>query len=108
MTYRKPVHDMLSLVGPFKEDTDFAIERERNQKEAAESLAFANVDIKIRYDKTHQPLPLRKGDRVFLRLHQGYKFTSRKRSTTPGLLTCLNQTYDKLSRSEEHREWSTE
>jgi len=44
-----------------------------NQREAADALAFAAVDAKVRYDARHTPLLLQPGDKAYLRLHNGYR-----------------------------------
>ena len=42
------------------------------REEAEDAMAFASISTKHRYDEKHLELKVRKGDRVFLRLHDGY------------------------------------
>lgn len=57
-----------------KDQTDVIDERNRIRLEAADALAFAAVDAKLRYDSKHTPLTLETGDMAFVKLHQGYRF----------------------------------
>lgn len=52
---------------------DISSQRWEYQREAADATAFANAKAKVYYDARHQPVFFRPGDRVYLRLHQGYK-----------------------------------
>jgi hypothetical protein len=49
-----------------------AFDRDVHIQEAQDAIAFANWDAKRRYDPKHQPLSLKKGDKVYLQLHRGY------------------------------------
>ena len=40
---------------------------------ASDAIAFAQTNSKFHYDRRHQPQFFRQGDKVLLRLHQGYK-----------------------------------
>ena len=40
--------------------------------EAADAISFAQMSQKFHYDRKHQPMYFRKGDKVLLRLHKGY------------------------------------
>ena len=44
-----------------------------HQQEAQDSIAWANLAMKHRYDKHHIPLLLNPGDFVMLKLHHGYR-----------------------------------
>ncbi|KAN0085522.1 hypothetical protein V8E54_001989 [Elaphomyces granulatus] len=52
---------------------DFKAERKAHQQEAQDSIAWANLAMKKRYDKRHTPLLLNPGDLVMLKLHHGYR-----------------------------------
>jgi transposase InsO family protein len=52
---------------------DFEAERKVHQQEAQDSIAWANLAMKKRYDKRHTPLLLNPGDLVTLKLHHGYR-----------------------------------
>ena len=47
--------------------------RDIHRQDAIDAMAFANADAKLRYDARHKPLKLNAGDKVFLRLHNGYR-----------------------------------
>ena len=62
---------------------DFNKLRLQRREEAEDSIAFASAMMKTRYDLVHQATTIKAGDRVYLRLHQGYKvpgITNRKLS----------------------------
>ena len=40
--------------------------------EAADAISFAQMHQKFHYDRKHQPMYFKKGDKVLLRLHKGY------------------------------------
>jgi hypothetical protein len=52
---------------------EFEAERKVHQQEAQDSIAWANLAMKHRYDKRHIPLLLNPGDLVMLKLHHGYR-----------------------------------
>jgi hypothetical protein len=52
---------------------DFEQQRKVHQQEAQDAVAWANLYIKWRYDKSHTPLLLNPGDFVMLKLHDGYR-----------------------------------
>ena len=56
-----------------KEQPEVTETRNVNRRQAADSLAFAAVDAKQRYDTKHVPLSMEEGDLVFLTLHKGYR-----------------------------------
>ena len=56
-----------------KEQPEVTEARNVNRQHAADSLAFAAVDAKHRYDAKHIPLNMEEGDLVFLTLHKGYR-----------------------------------
>ena len=44
----------------------------RARVEAADAISFAQMSQKFHYDRKHQPMYFKKGDKVLLRLHKGY------------------------------------
>jgi hypothetical protein len=52
---------------------DLEVERKMFQQEAQDSIAYANLSMKWRYDKRHIPLFLSPDDRAYLNLHNGYR-----------------------------------
>ena len=60
------------ISGVDKEQPEVIEDRNANRQQAADSLAFAAIDAKHRYDAKHVPLNMDEGDLVFLRLHKGY------------------------------------
>nr|OMP83046.1 Retrovirus-related Pol polyprotein from transposon gypsy [Diplodia seriata] len=63
--------DPLAAMAEMPQDRE--LRRDMARREAQEAIAFAATDWKRRYDKRHKPLRMKKGDLVFVRLHQGYK-----------------------------------
>lgn len=61
----------------------FEMRRKEIRQEAADAVVSASTTTKIRYDSKHQPLQLKPGDEVFIRLHQGYNI--------PGISRKLGQ-----------------
>ena len=55
-----------------KGQTELTDARTRNRQEAADSIAFAAADAKVRYDVRHKPVTLKPGDLAFVKLHKGY------------------------------------
>lgn len=55
-----------------KGQTELTDARTRNRQEAADSIAFAAADAKVRYDVRHKPITLEPGDLAFVKLHKGY------------------------------------
>ena len=53
--------------------TEVKKERMQHQREAEDLIAFVNVNMKIQYDRNHKLLILKEGNRVFIKLHKGYK-----------------------------------
>ena len=53
---------------------DIFNQRLKYQQKTADVTIFVNVKIKIYYDVKHQFIFFRFDDRVYLRLHQNYKF----------------------------------
>ena len=53
--------------------TEVEKKRMQHQREAEDLIAFVNVNMKIQYDRNHKLLTLKEGDRVFVKLHKGYK-----------------------------------
>jgi hypothetical protein len=56
---------------------DPQLDRIVHLNEAKDALAYAQEVIKIRYNRDHLPLSLEPGDKVFVRLHKGYKVSSK-------------------------------
>ncbi|EGP90575.1 uncharacterized protein MYCGRDRAFT_90682 [Zymoseptoria tritici IPO323] len=52
---------------------DYTKLRQQYRDAADEALAFAAVDMKYRYDKTHKRISFDAGDYVYLRLHHSYR-----------------------------------
>lgn len=52
---------------------NFEALRQEYRDMAQEALAFANINMKYRYDQKHKPLSFKIGDWVLLRLHHGYR-----------------------------------
>ena len=52
---------------------DFDRLRLQKRESAEDCMAFASVMMKARYDLVHKAITIKAGDRVYLRLHQGYK-----------------------------------
>src|SRR5450755_636517 len=48
-------------------------ERKMFQQEIQDSIAYANLSMKWRYDKRHIPFLLSPGDQAYLNLHNGYR-----------------------------------
>ena len=71
------VKELTSAVGSQDIPEDIPQQRLEYQREAADATAFANAKAKVYYDARHQPIFFRPGDRVYLRLHQGYQLPGR-------------------------------
>ena len=69
--YGTKTNEPLSLIGATYA-TDVEQNRTLHQREAEDAIAFANVNMKMRYDSKHQRLVLKEGDSVYLKLHKGY------------------------------------
>ena len=81
LVYGTKLNEGVSMLANLKGlQTDIGIQRNLNQKAAAEAIAFANVDAKTRYDTKHQPLRLKEGDFAFVKLHAGYKLSGLENS----------------------------
>ena len=61
--------DALSIPEPAQ---DFGNARQRNRQAAQDSIAFANIFAKARYDSQHKPIEVSKGNKVYLKLGHGY------------------------------------
>ena len=74
IVYGMKLNDGTSVaVSTSKNQTDVTDARSTNRKEAADAIAFATAESKIRYDSKHVPLLMEEGDMVFLKLHNGYR-----------------------------------
>lgn len=54
-------------------EKDYQSLRQHYRDMATEALAFAAVNMKLRYDKNHKPQEFEVGDMVMLKLHHGYR-----------------------------------
>ncbi|VTT76585.1 unnamed protein product [Fusarium fujikuroi] len=62
----------LDTVTPMEDVADLPYLREVTRKEARLAMDFAAMKGKRWYDDKHRPITLKQGDRVYLRLHDGY------------------------------------
>ncbi|VZH91969.1 unnamed protein product [Fusarium fujikuroi] len=67
----KPI-SALDTVTPMEDVADLPYLREVTRKEARLAMDFAAMKGKRWYDDKHRPITLKQGDRVYLRLHDGY------------------------------------
>jgi len=74
LIYGFNLQDSVQLLNVFQysESAEYTQSRKMNQREAADALAFAAVDAKVRYDVRHTPLLLQSGDKAYLCLHNEY------------------------------------
>jgi hypothetical protein len=77
IVYGFRTNDRASLLRVDDADYNMALDRNVHQREAADAIAFAQLDAKVRYDHRHQPLRFESGQRAFLRLNHGYKLPGR-------------------------------
>lgn len=49
--------------------------RLRMRQKAADTVAFGNVKAKLIHDKRYKPLLIKEGDKAYLKLYKGYKFS---------------------------------
>jgi hypothetical protein len=47
-------------------------------QDAQEALAYAAIRMKEQYDRHHQPMHFKKGEKVLLRLHKGYNIPANR------------------------------
>jgi hypothetical protein len=62
----------LDAITPMEVTPDLPFLREAMRREAQLAMDFAAMRGKRAYDKNHKPIILKAGDRVYLRLHDGY------------------------------------
>ena len=72
LTYGFRVNDNVNLLEDLPPQ-DFEKLRLLKREAADEAISFANAMSKHRYDGKHTPLSVKPGDKVYLRLHHGYK-----------------------------------
>lgn len=75
IVYRFRVRDTLNSLLDLPQD--LRLFRSIMRQEASDSISFANVVMKQRYDQKHKPIQMEVGSYAYLRLHKGY--------TIPGL-----------------------
>ena len=75
--YRFKTNDPIIMMGK-PSGTDVEKERTLARREAEDSISFASIYMKATYDRTHQPLQFKPGDKVFLKLHKGYNVLGEK------------------------------
>lgn len=68
ITYGFALNKPLDLITPSSSLPDQAQAR----VEAADAISFAQMHQKLHYDRRHQPMYFKVGDKVLLRLHKGY------------------------------------
>ena len=74
LTYGFRVNDNVNLLENLDlPPQDFEKLRLLKREAADEAISFANAMSKHRYDGKHTPLSVKPGDKVYLRLHHGYK-----------------------------------
>lgn len=76
LVYGFRVNDTVGMLADLPPE-DYSRLRLIKREEAESAMAFANALSKSRYDLVHQAVKVKVGDKVYLRLHQGY--------TIPGL-----------------------
>ena len=54
---------------------DFAKQRQWNQQNAVNAIAYTNVDAKTCYNNFHQSLLLKSENKIFIQLHYEYKLS---------------------------------
>ncbi len=52
---------------------EFDLKHKTYQNKARDCHAYAQLNLKIRYDKVHMPLLLNAGNKAYLNLHEGYR-----------------------------------
>lgn len=77
LAYGFKVNDTLGVLTADLPPEDYQELRQMKRDNAEAAMAFAGALSKARYDAKHQALQINVGDKVYLRLHQGY--------TIPGL-----------------------
>ena len=73
--YDFKVRDALIVIDASQVSKNIFSQRLKYQQKIADATAFVNAKIKIYYDVRHQSILFRSDDRVYLRLHQVYKFS---------------------------------
>ena len=70
VVYGFRTNDTVDLLSEVKQNVHIPALRTMMRGQAAEAIAWANINAKHYYDKSHKPFKL--GDEAYLRLHHGY------------------------------------